>query len=150
MRNLAKKVCGSLLLMGGCYYHLLRKLTKHTNSTFKPHGKIFAQFLAIYYYKMSGEQNAFSHAQYANTAKDMNAFDIRREYFGYTYDFTPNISTKMELAHEGDFLPDGNRGFYLKNAIYKLKTLVLWKVNHRASGDTDFCNLYRTHLGISS
>ena len=77
MRNLAKKVCGSLLLMGG----LLLPLTSvnaqsTTNSTFKPHGKIFAQFFGDYYYKMSGEQNAFSHAQYANTAQDMNAFDI--------------------------------------------------------------------------
>ncbi len=125
MRNLAKKVCGSLLLMGG----LLLPLTSvnaqsTTNSTFKPHGKIFAQFFGDYYYKMSGEQNAFSHAQYANTAQDMNAFDIRRVYFGYTYDFTPNISTKIELAHEGDFLPDGNRGFYLKNADIQIKNVV--------------------------
>lgn len=127
MRNLAKKVCSSLLLMGGLFLPLtVVKAQNITNSTFKPHGKLFAQFFGDYYYQMGGETNPSlpSHAQYANTAKDMNAFDIRRVYFGYTYNFTPDISTKIELAHEGDFLPDGNRGFYLKNADIQIKNVV--------------------------
>ncbi len=92
---------------------------------FKPSGKVFVQFFGDYYYKFSGTGDAsFSHAQYAKTPKNFNAFDIRRVYFGYTYNFAPKITAKVELAHEGDLLPDGNRGFYLKDAEVDIKDII--------------------------
>lgn len=94
-------------------------------SGFKRSGKVFVQFFGDYYYKFNGTGDAsFSHAQYANTPKNFNAFDIRRVYFGYKYNFAPKISAKIELAHEGDLLPDGNRGFYLKDAEVDIKDII--------------------------
>jgi len=122
-----KYVFGLLIIMiGGFLLSVTNNAQAQSSTNFKPHGKIFAKFFGDYYYKMGGEVNSFSHAQYASTKKDGNAFDIRRVYFGYTYQFTPDISTKIELAQEGggNVLTDGHRAFYLKNADIAINNVI--------------------------
>ena len=93
-------------------------------SNFKPNGDVFVQFFGDYYYKLSGNSHPFSTAEYSGQQKDANAFDIRRVYFGYTYNFTPKITGKIELAHEENYLGDRNRAFYLKDAEVKIKDII--------------------------
>lgn len=115
---------GSFMLMIGVFM-MPAKFVWAQNSGFKPHGKMFAQFFGDYYYKMGGTSNSFSTAQYAKTPKNFNAFDIRRVYFGYVYNFTKDVSTKIELANEGNTLfLGGDRTFYLKNADIEIKNVV--------------------------
>jgi hypothetical protein len=113
-------------MIGGFMMSVNNNAQAQNSTTFKPHGKIFAKFFGDYYYKLGGEQNTFSRAQYAGDKVDMNGFDIRRVYFGYTYQFTPDISTKIELAQEGggNVLTDGKRAFYLKNADISIANVI--------------------------
>jgi len=115
-----------LFMIGGFMSSANNKAQAQNSTTFKPHGKIFAKFFGDYYTKMSGEQNSFSKAQYASDKKGMNGFDVRRIYFGYTYQFTPDISTKIELAQEGggNVLTDGKRAFYIKNADISINNVI--------------------------
>lgn len=113
-------------MTGGFMMSFTNNVKAQNSTTFKPHGNIFAKFFGDYYYKLGGEQNTFSHAQYAKTKKNGNAFDIRRVYFGYTYQFTPDISSKIELAQEGggNVLTDGHLAFYLKNAFIAVNNVI--------------------------
>lgn len=121
MKN--SKVKAILLFL--VFTSIISSVYAQEQSSFKPSGKIFVQFFGDYYYKFSGKGDAsFSHAQYAQTSKNFNAFDIRRLYFGYTYKFSPKISAKIELANEGDLILDGNRGFYLKDAEVDIKDII--------------------------
>ena len=123
----SKYILGVFLCILSGFMMSIPKNVKAQNSTnFEPHGKIFAKFFGDYYYKMGGEVNSFSHAQYASTQKNGNAFDIRRVYFGYTYQFSRNVSSKIELAQEGggNVLTDGHLAFYLKNANISIDNVV--------------------------
>lgn len=115
-----------LLLIGGLLgVHSANAQDASSSSTFKPSGKIFVQFFGDYYYKLGGNSStSFSRAQYAKTPSNFNAFDIRRVYFGYQYNFTSDISAKIELANEGNYLPDGDRAFYLKDAEVKINNII--------------------------
>lgn len=115
-------IAGIFCLVGGLWAAGPAKAQETT--AFKPSGKIFVQFFGDYYYKMSGSSKSFSHAQYSGTANNFNAFDIRRVYFGYAYNFTSDISAKIELANEGNYLPDGTRAFYIKDAEVKINNII--------------------------
>ncbi len=98
--------------------------TKQTREEFKPGGKFSMQFFGDYYYKFAGDSHPFSTAEYADEPKNFNAFDIRRLYLGYAYDFTPKISGKVIVAHEGNTLAGGKRTFYLKVAQLEVRNII--------------------------
>ena len=77
-----------------------------------------------YYYKFGGNANTFSSAEYADKTNGAIAFDIRRLYPGYAYNFTSRVSTKVMVAHERDVLPDWNRVVYLKIAEVTIKNII--------------------------
>lgn len=87
-------------------------------------GKVFGLVFGDYYYKLGGASHTFSDAQYASESNNANAFDIRRLYLGYSYNFSSKVSAKVLLAHEGNVLPDGNRGVYLKVARVQIHNII--------------------------
>ncbi|HYW34572.1 MAG TPA: hypothetical protein VE868_04120 [Balneolaceae bacterium] len=102
----------------------LTTVKAQSTGQFKPGGHVFGQFFGDYYYKLSGQSNSFSTAQYTSHQKNFNAVDIRRLYFGYDYNFSPRVSGKMELANEGNFLSDGNFAVYIKSAQLKINDVI--------------------------
>ena len=101
---------------------------------FKPSGRVVGQLFLDYYYKMAGDSNTVIKsklpAQYANTPKFFSAFDFRRVYLGYDYDFTRSVSASLLLSNEnssagtGDVLADNRRGVYIKEANLKVKDVI--------------------------
>lgn len=98
---------------------------------FKPSGNFSMQFFADYYYQLGADTAALgSKGYYEPNARYYSAFDIRRVYLGYDYNFTKNISAQLLLSHEngsptsGDVVIDQNRGLYVKAANLRFKNAV--------------------------
>ncbi len=91
---------------------------------FKPHGYIIGKLYGDYYYKLSGAGNNFSTVPYARKTKGFNAFDFRKVELGGVYQFTPNISAKVEIESKDTFLSDGKRPPYLKVAQLKISEII--------------------------
>ena len=107
---------------------------------FKPSGNFSMQFITDYYNVISADTAAkygFKGGLYepnsaisttANT-KGYQAFDLRRVYLGYDYNFTKNIAGQLLFAHEngasnGDVVIDQNRGLYIKAANLRFKNAI--------------------------
>src|SRR6266404_5858061 len=94
-----------------------------SDSTFKPSGKFSMQFFGDYDYMLSADTagNANTKVPKGGTyytpvdpkatngqggiwQKFYQAFDIRRVYLGYDYQFSPNVSAQLLLAHENGTL----------------------------------------------
>ncbi|MDQ2719265.1 MAG: hypothetical protein M3Z26_05825 [Bacteroidota bacterium] len=126
------KVILSMGLMALSLNGLAQDSTK-TKSDFKPSGKIWGLAFGDYAYKFHADSAQRGSVQYSKLAKDYNSFNIRRIYFGYDYQFTPNISSQLLLAHESGFeasttnpdvLPDNNRTFYIKAINIRFKNVI--------------------------
>jgi hypothetical protein len=102
-----------------------------TPEEFKPSGAFTMQFFADYYYQLASDTAALgSKGYYEPNARFAQAFDIRRVYLGYDYNFTKNIAAQLLLSHEngspsnGDVVIDQNRGLYIKAANVRFKNAV--------------------------
>lgn len=91
---------------------------------FKPSGKVWGYVFGDYYYQLHADSAKRGSAQYAKTAKDYDAFAFRRIYLGYDYNISPNFSTELLIAHEGDTLGGQSRTFYLKLANVRWKNIL--------------------------
>lgn len=92
---------------------------------FKPSGKVWGLVFGDYYYKVHSDSLNRGNTQYANTPKNMNAFDFRRAYLGYDYNISEKFSTEFLLSYEpGTVLSDGStRTFFLKAANIRWKNI---------------------------
>jgi hypothetical protein len=94
------------------------------DSTFKPSGKFSAQFFTDYYYKMAADSLGRGSGQYAKgVPKDFSNFEVRRVYFGYNYNISPDFSTEFLLAYEGNNDASGKRTVYVKLANIQWKDI---------------------------
>lgn len=100
---------------------------------FKPSGKIWGYTFGDYAYKLHADSAQRGNAQYSKLPKDYNSFNFRRVYLGYDYQFTPNISSQLILAHESgfeastsntDILTDNNRAVYIKAMNIRFKNVI--------------------------
>jgi hypothetical protein len=107
--------------------------TTKTKEEFKPSGKISGYAFGDYAYKLHADSAQRGSLQYSKLAKDYNSFNLRRVYLGYDYQFTPNISSQLLLAHESTFeasptnpdvLTDNNRSVYIKAMNISFKNII--------------------------
>ena len=95
------------------------------SSVFKPSGNVWGYVFGDYYYQLHADSTKKrGSTQYAKIAKDYNAFAFRRVYLGYDYNISPNFSTELLIAHEGDTLGGQSRTFYLKAANVRWKNIL--------------------------
>jgi len=107
------------------------------DSSFKPSGKLWGLTFLDYYYKAHADSlNRGGANQYTGIEKGRNAFQIRRVYFGYTYEISQSFTAELLLAGEdnittasgvssGDLLGDNKLSFYIKLANLRWKNI--WK-----------------------
>jgi len=104
-----------------------------TKEEFKPSGKIWGYAFGDYAYKLHADSAQRGNVQYSRLPKSYNSFNFRRIYLGYDYQFTPNISSQLLLAHEStfeassnnsDLLTDNNRGVYIKAMNIRFKNVI--------------------------
>ncbi len=125
-------------------------------STFKPGGHIYAETFGDYYVKAhsdsvpSGSKTTKINAprqlvaqnQYSNVSiPNYSAFNFRRIYLGYLYDFTPKITSDFTFAYESgventnttlaqntsndpSLTSDGKRSVYIKFANLRFKDII--------------------------
>ena len=94
-----------------------------TDSTFKPSGRITAQFFVDYFFKQHAAQYSVGISQYTGIARDYASFDIRRLFLGYNYDFSQTFTGEILFSYEGNLDGSGNRGVLLKVADIKWKNI---------------------------
>ncbi len=133
---------------------LIKSMT-HTDSPvdtsttpYVPNGKVNFQLIADYNYKAAGDSNAVNQPYkgqsvspgfYQLTPKTDQAFNARRLYFGYDYNFTRNFTGQVLLADEpaeeygssaaaatnaGPINADGTNGVYVKMANVQWKNMI--------------------------
>ncbi len=133
---------------------LIKSMT-HTDSPvdtsttpFIPNGKVNFQLIADYNYKSGGDSNKVNQpyvgqsvapGYYQLTPKTDQAFNARRIYFGYDYNFTRNFTGQVLLADEpaeeystlalatpnaGPVNEDGTNGVYVKMANIQWKNMI--------------------------
>ena len=104
-----------------------------TKEEFKSSGKIWGYAFGDYAYKLHADSAQRGNVQYSRLSKDYNSFNFRRIYLGYDYQFTPNISSQLLLAHESTFeansgnadvLTDNNRAVYIKAMNIRFKNVI--------------------------
>ena len=118
---------------------------ENSDSTFnagKPMtGHIWGYVFGDYYYKSHADAlNRGGSNQYSGLAENRNAFQLRRVYLGYDYNFSKKFSSELLLAAEdnfpagnpptsasasGDELLDNKLAFYIKLANIRWKNV--WK-----------------------
>lgn len=113
--------------------NLMSQDTTKVKEEFKPSGKIWGYVFGDYAYKLHADSALRGKQQYSGLPKNYNSFNLRRVYLGYDYQFSPNISSQLLLAHESGFeanpgstdaLPDGNRSVYLKAMNLSFKNVI--------------------------
>ena len=104
-----------------------------TKEEFKPSGKIWGYAFGDYAYKLHADSAKRGSVQYSKLPKDYNSFNFRRIYLGYDYQFSPNISSQLLLAHESSFeantsnpdvLTDNNRAVFIKAMNIRFKNVI--------------------------
>lgn len=127
-----KTICLALL-MSISFLSSRAQDTSSYKKDFKPSGKISGYLFGDYAYKLHADEQQRGNIQYSQLPKDYNAFNIRRIYLGYDYQFSPKVSAQLILAHESssdaisnntDALTDDNRSVYVKYANIQLKDIV--------------------------
>jgi hypothetical protein len=97
--------------------------TTNTKNEFKPSGKLWGYAFGDYAYKLHADPAQRGNMQYSKLPLNYNSFNFRRIYLGYDYQFSPDISSQLLLAHESPFeanpgsadvLTDNNRSVYIK------------------------------------
>lgn len=107
--------------------------TTKVKEEFKSSGKLWGYAFGDYAYKLHADAAERGNLQYSKLPKNYNSFNFRRIYLGYDYQFTPNISSQLLLAHESsseanpsgtDVLTDNNRGVYIKGMNIRFKNFI--------------------------
>jgi hypothetical protein len=107
--------------------------TTKVKEEFKSSGKIWGYAFGDYAYKLHADSALRGMQQYSGLPQNYNSFNFRRIYLGYDYQFTPNISSQILLAHESGFesnpgstdaLPDGNSSVYVKAINLSFKNII--------------------------
>ena len=126
----------STLLFASLFLVSLNVMSQDTakvKEEFKPSGKIWGYVFADYAFKLHADSALRGKQQYSGLPKNYNSFNLRRIYLGYDYQFSPNISSQLLLAHESSFeanpgstntLPDGNRAVYVKAMNLRFKNII--------------------------
>ncbi len=103
------------------------------DTLFKPSGNLSGYVFGDYTYMVQADQQKRGTQQYSGLKKDHSSFNIRRLYLQYGYQFSPNISTHITLAHESgmeansdktNLLPDGNRSVFIKHAYLQIEEVI--------------------------
>ncbi len=112
------------------FFNLLSLSATSQDSTtvkeeFKPSGKIWGYAFGDYAYKLHADSAKRGNVQYSRLPKNYNSFNFRRIYFGFDYQFTPNISSQFLLAHESSFeaSPDNTDELTNNNSAVYIKTM---------------------------
>ncbi|HXS57296.1 MAG TPA: hypothetical protein VN726_14290 [Hanamia sp.] len=125
--TLTKYLFGGLLLLASL------NIRAQDTTNFKPSGKIWGYAFGDYAYKPHADSAQRGSVQYSKLAKDYNSFNFRRVYLGYDYQFSPNISSQLLLAHESSFeanpsnadvLTNNNRAVYIKAMNIRFKNVI--------------------------
>jgi hypothetical protein len=117
-----------------------------STTPFVPNGKVQFQLIADYNYKSGGDSSkvpqpysGVAPSYYQLTPKTDQAFNARRLYFGYDYNFTRNFTGQVLLADEpaeeyatanlaaggaGPINADGTNGVYVKMANIQWKNMI--------------------------
>ncbi|MEO9210347.1 MAG: hypothetical protein ABI208_04570 [Ginsengibacter sp.] len=130
-----KNQISKILVALFCLVSVSAKSQDSTNSKeeFKKSGKIWGYAFGDYGYKLHADSALRGKTQYSGLSKNYNSFNFRRIYLGYDYQFNPNISSQLVLAHESssepvfsnsDVLTDNNRGFYIKGMNISFKNII--------------------------
>jgi hypothetical protein len=107
--------------------------TTKTKDEFKSSGKLWGYAFGDYAYKLHADSARRGSLQYSKLPQNHNSFNFRRIYLGYDYQFTPNISSELLLAHESSFeansgnpdvLTDNNRSVYIKAMNIRFKNII--------------------------
>lgn len=123
-------LCAALCLVS---VNVMSQDTTKVKEEFKPSGKISGYAFGDYAYKLHADSALRGKQQYSGLPKNYNSFNLRRVYLGYDYQFSPNISSQLLLAHESGYeanpgstnaLPDGNRSIYLKAMNLRFKNII--------------------------
>jgi hypothetical protein len=130
---LQKRKTFSLITVVLCLFSFNGFAQDSTKTEFKPSGKILGHAFGDYAYKLHADAEKRGNIQYSGLPKDYNSFNFRRIYLGYNYQFSPNISSQLLLAHEStaeanpnnpDVLSDNNRGVYIKAMNIRFKNVI--------------------------
>lgn len=107
--------------------------TTKAKEKFKPSGKISGLAFVDYAYKLQADSAQRGSVQYSRLPKGYNSFIFRRIYLGYDYQFTPNISSQLLLAHESTFeassnnpdvLTNSNNALYIKAMNIRFRNII--------------------------
>lgn len=132
---LTTRICISKVMTCILCLASFRAVSQDTTKTkeFKPSGKIWGYAFGDYAYKLHADSAQRGNIQYSKLPKDYNSFNFRRIFLGYDYQFTPNISSQLLLAHESGFeasnsnadvLTDNNRAVYIKAMNIRFKNII--------------------------
>jgi hypothetical protein len=114
-------------------FDLIAQDTTNTKDEFKASGKLWGYAFGDYAYKLHADSAQRGNLQYSKLPQNHQSFNIRRVYLGYDYQFTPNISSQLLLAHESSFeanpgntdiLTDNNRAMYIKAMNIRFKNII--------------------------
>ena len=130
-----KQHAGFVLLLFLCLasFDSISQDTTNAKDEFKASGKLWGYAFGDYAYKLHADSAQRGSLQYSKLPKNHNSFNFRRIYLGYDYQFTPNISSELLLAHESSFevnpdnpdvLTDNNRGVYIKAMNIRFKNII--------------------------
>jgi hypothetical protein len=105
----------------------------NTKDEFKPSGKVWGYTFGDYAFKLHADSAKRGNGQYSGLPKNYSSFNFRRIYLGYDYQFTPDISSQIILAHESNFeanenstnvLLDNNRAVFIKAMNIRFKNII--------------------------
>ncbi len=89
-----------------------------TESGFKPSGQLYGYAFGDMYYKLSSDTVLFGRGEFANDEQDDFAFTVRRTYFGYNYNISPNFSSTILLEGSDNIVTSGGHRTVFIKALY--------------------------------
>lgn len=109
------------------------QIRNQQDSTFKPSGRFSGYVFGDFAFKFHADEKKRGFQQYSGLKKNYSAFNIRRLYLQYGYQFSPPISAHITLAHESgveansnrtNLLADGNRTVFVKHAFIQFEEVI--------------------------
>src|ERR1044071_3621669 len=90
-----------IFIVGSTAINSANAQDKPAEPPFHPYGTFTGQFFSDYWYQIGADTAASRGSQYySGNKKFAQAFDIRRVYLGYEYNFTKEITSQLLLSHE--------------------------------------------------
>lgn len=92
---------------------------------FKPSFDVIGNVFADYFYKIDGQEVAYSPLDYSKLPKDFQAFSFRRAILGGRFFFAKNMTANVFLeANDGVTAPTNDRTLFLKIANVEFREVV--------------------------